>query len=95
MNEDTVKGTGQDIGGKIKETVGDITGDNSLKGEGLADQLSGKAQKAIGSVKEAISGDGGPTIEKFKQFARDRPFATVAAIGVVGVALLNTLRGKK
>jgi uncharacterized protein YjbJ (UPF0337 family) len=95
MNEDTLKGSGQDLAGKVKETAGNAIGDNSLKGEGLADQLAGKAQKAIGSVKELVAGDAGSTVDRFKQFARDKPFATAAAIGVVGIALLNTLRGRK
>lgn len=95
MNEDTLKGSGQDFFGKVKETAGDVTGDSSLKSEGIADQLSGQAQKVIGSVKEIVGGDAGPTLDRFKQFAREKPFATAAAIGVVGIALLNTLRGKK
>lgn len=95
MNEDTIKGTGHDVAGKIKETVGDVTGDHSLKGEGLADQLTGKAQKAVGTVKEMIDTGAQPMLDQFKQFAREKPFATAVAIGVVGVALLGSLRGKK
>ncbi len=34
------------------------------------------------------------TVTKATQFAKDRPWATAALAGVVGVALLNTLRGK-
>ena len=31
---------------------------------------------------------------KARQFATDRPWATAAAAGVIGLAILNTLRGK-
>ncbi len=97
MNEDTLKGTGKDVAGKLKETAGDVTGDSSLKAEGIADQLGGKARKVIGSVKDALGGDVAveSTLDKVKLFAREKPFATAAAIGVVGIALLNTLRGRK
>jgi ElaB/YqjD/DUF883 family membrane-anchored ribosome-binding protein len=33
-------------------------------------------------------------VNKAKQFAKDRPWATATLAGVVGVALLNTLRGR-
>jgi ElaB/YqjD/DUF883 family membrane-anchored ribosome-binding protein len=35
------------------------------------------------------------TVAKAKAFAKDRPWATAAAVGVIGMALLNTLRGKR
>jgi hypothetical protein len=42
-----------------------------------------------------VTGEAGSTVERFKQFAREKPFATATAIGIVGIALLNTLSGKK
>ncbi|WP_174274558.1 hypothetical protein [Sphingomonas bacterium] len=35
-----------------------------------------------------------PIVDQAKSFAKARPFATAALAGVIGVALLNTLRGK-
>lgn len=97
MNEDTIKGTGQDIAGKIKETAGDVSGDGSLQAEGITDQLSGQVRKVIGSVKDVLGGNAaaGSTLDRMKQFAREKPFATAAAAGVIGIAILNTLRGRK
>lgn len=99
MNEDTLRGTGNTLGGQVKETVGDVTGDRSLQTSGIVDQVKGAAQKTIGG----IAGDGTPgvsptidqTVGKAKQFAKDRPWATAALVGVVGIAILNTLRGKR
>ena len=34
------------------------------------------------------------TVDKAKTFARDRPWATAALVGVLGLAVINTLRGK-
>jgi ElaB/YqjD/DUF883 family membrane-anchored ribosome-binding protein len=45
-----------------------------------------------GSLKNAIGNN--PMASKATQFAKQRPWATAALAGVVGVALLNTLRGK-
>jgi uncharacterized protein YjbJ (UPF0337 family) len=55
MDENEIKGAAKDIGGKIKDGVGGLTGDESLQAEGKADQLSGKAQKLYGSAKDTIS----------------------------------------
>lgn len=79
MDTTIATGEGRDVTGKVKETVGNAIGDRELSREGLADQLGGKSQKAIGSA---------------RAFARERPFATAALAGVIGIALLNTLRGK-
>ena len=46
------------------------------------------------SATEQATAKVGPLADKAKQFAKDRPFATAALVGVVGMALLNTLRGK-
>jgi uncharacterized protein YjbJ (UPF0337 family) len=95
MNDDQLSGEGRDLTGKVKETAGDFTGNSSLQSEGLADQLQGKAQKAYGAATDALSGGVGPLVDQAKGFAQKRPFAAAALLGVVGLALLNTLRGKR
>ena len=86
MNATSLEGQGQDIGGNVKEAVGKVTGDRSLQGEGVADQITGNAKQAAGAAKDAAS--------KAKAFAKVRPWTAAAVIGVVGLAVLNTLRGK-
>ncbi len=93
MNTTTLKGEGQDLGGNIKEALGNATGNTSLQSEGVADQIAGNAKQLAGAAKDVFSNPG-PTIEKAKGFAQARPYATAALVGVVGLALLNTLRGK-
>ncbi|RVT82532.1 CsbD family protein [Rhodobacteraceae bacterium CCMM004] len=53
-NDDQVKGKAKDIGGKIKEEVGDATGNDKMKEEGQADQVEGKVQKGVGDIKDKI-----------------------------------------
>lgn len=80
MEATTLKGDGQVLGGGVKEAAGTLTGDQATVNAGRADQLTGRANQAIGAA---------------KGFAKDRPFAAAALAGVVGLAILNTLRGRR
>lgn len=46
------KGLKDKIAGKAKEVAGDVTGDNKLKAEGMAQQAVGKAKEVAGDIKE-------------------------------------------
>lgn len=94
MNIDSLEGTAGTFGGKIKETVGGAIGDRSLQADGVADQVGGTVQKAVGDAVEAVEDGIRPLIDTVRQFARERPFAAAAIAGVLGIALLNTLRGE-
>ena len=54
---------------------------------GLSAQISDFARKNVGQA--------GPLADKAKGFAKQRPAATAALVGVVGLAILNTLRGRR
>ncbi|MGB4228558.1 MAG: CsbD family protein [Candidatus Dechloromonas phosphoritropha] len=54
MNKDQVKGAAKDLGGKIQEEVGKLTGNKSQQAEGLKNQVKGKIQEQVGDLKEAI-----------------------------------------
>ena len=91
MNDDQVQGEVKDVVGKVEETAGDMTGDGELQRKGLLDQLAGKLQKLFGTVTEEAQ----PAADKVKKFAKERPVASAAVAGVIGLALLNTLRGRR
>ena len=59
-----------------------------------ADQLDGKTQKVYGEARDFVEGSVRPIVDYARQFARERPFAAAALGGVLGIALINTLRGK-
>ncbi|HUR82481.1 MAG TPA: CsbD family protein [Thermoanaerobaculia bacterium] len=40
------------IKGRVKQAVGDLTGDHSMRASGTKDKLKGKLQEAYGDVKE-------------------------------------------
>ena len=56
-DDDRVRGTANNLGGKIKEGLGKLTGDRSLESEGHMDQAKGKAQQALGDIKDALNPD--------------------------------------
>ncbi|OYX55890.1 MAG: CsbD family protein [Brevundimonas subvibrioides] len=54
-DNDRIEGAAKNMGGKIKEGVGNVTGDEKLKAEGKAEQVEGKIQNTIGGIKDAIN----------------------------------------
>ncbi|WEK56949.1 MAG: CsbD family protein [Candidatus Brevundimonas phytovorans] len=56
-DHDRIEGAAKNIGGKIKEAAGKVTGDEKLKAEGRADQVEGKVQNAVGGLKDTLRGD--------------------------------------
>lgn len=54
MDDDRVKGSAQNMKGKVKEAAGKMTGDAKLESEGRADQAGGKVRNAVGGVKDSI-----------------------------------------
>jgi len=54
MDKDRVKGTIDDAAGRAKRQVGEWTGDTNTQLEGAAQQVKGKAEKALGHVKDSI-----------------------------------------
>jgi uncharacterized protein YjbJ (UPF0337 family) len=56
MDKDRIEGSARQAKGAVKETVGKVTGDSKLQGEGKADKAAGKIQNAVGGVKDALRG---------------------------------------
>ncbi len=52
VDKDRVDGSAKNIGGKLKEGVGNVTGDSKMQTEGKADQAEGKIQNAVGGIKD-------------------------------------------
>ena len=50
---DKLKGATNEAIGKAKQGIGEATGSDRLQGEGVVQEVKGKAQKAVGDAKEA------------------------------------------
>jgi uncharacterized protein YjbJ (UPF0337 family) len=59
MNKDQVKGKLKNIGGKIQEEAGKVTGSSEQQAKGLSKQVEGKVQEKYGDIKEDITKDRG------------------------------------
>jgi uncharacterized protein YjbJ (UPF0337 family) len=78
MNIDKIAGEGTELKGRFKESLGNAAGDPGLRRDGVSDQLSGKARKSFGALRD---------------FVHDQPLAAAAIAGVIGFALLQGSRG--
>lgn len=54
---DEMKHNMEDMKGKAKEKIGDVTDNERLQAEGVADQASAKMKKAGDEVKDAFTDD--------------------------------------
>jgi uncharacterized protein YjbJ (UPF0337 family) len=60
---DKIRGTLEETKGNVKQGVGDLTGDDRLKGEGILDEAKGKAQNLLGDIKDKVE-DIGDDLER-------------------------------
>ncbi len=57
MATDDIKNTAQDLLGKAKEKIGDVTNNDKLEAEGKKDQAAANVKKAGNAVGDALKGD--------------------------------------
>jgi uncharacterized protein YjbJ (UPF0337 family) len=54
MNRDELEGKGDQLKGKIKQGVGDMTGNERMKDEGVADEAAGDVQEGFGRGRRKV-----------------------------------------
>jgi uncharacterized protein YjbJ (UPF0337 family) len=54
MNKDRIAGAAHIVKGAVKEKIGALLGDDSLKIDGQAEQVAGQIQKSVGGGKDAV-----------------------------------------
>ena len=59
MNRDELEGKARAMKGKAKQAAGDLTDDERLRNEGVADEALGRAQDDVGRARRKV----GETIE--------------------------------
>lgn len=80
MDQDRIEGTATNLGGKVKDAVGGMVGDNKTQAEGKADQISGQVQNAYGSAKDVV----GEQMDTLGNQVRDRPLGALLIAGGIG-----------
>lgn len=51
---DRVEGTAREFGGRVQETVGNVTGDTKSQAQGLYNQATGQAQQAAAQFSDVV-----------------------------------------
>jgi uncharacterized protein YjbJ (UPF0337 family) len=79
MDEDRVTGTAKNVGGKIEEGIGRMTGNAQTQLKGQARQVAGTAEDLYGQAKDAASG----VTDVVRKTIEERPYTAVAiALGL-------------
>ena len=83
MDEDRISGTARNVGGKIEEGVGRLTGDAKTQIQGKLDQAAGVAQDLYGQTAEAAR-DTAVTFDKWlRNTVETQPYTVaLAALGI-------------
>jgi len=71
-----VKGAARNIGGKIQDAVGGLTGDASVQAKGKMNQVSGRTQQTFGAAAEEI-----------REAITSKPLTAFAAFGAACLAI--------
>ena len=52
--KDKIKGTAQEVKGKVKEKAGEATGNRDLQDRGTVEKTGGKIQRKVGDIKKVF-----------------------------------------
>jgi uncharacterized protein YjbJ (UPF0337 family) len=90
MDENRIAGTAKNIGGKVEEGFGRVTGDTKSQVEGIANQAAGAAQDLYGQARDSAADaagavrDSAASLEKWLRHSIEtQPYTTaVVAVGI-------------
>ena len=54
MDMDRIRGTAQQVGGKLRDVAGQVTGDRGLRAEGIVDEVAGGVRNLYGQAKDGL-----------------------------------------
>ena len=75
MDENRIEGTAKDVGGKLQNAVGGLTGDTSTQARGTANQAAGQMQDTYGKV-----------VDQLQDLTHDQPLTVL--LSTLGIGLL-------
>lgn len=83
VDENRIEGAARNMGGKLQDAVGGLTGDTGTQARGKANQAAGTAQNALGSATDMASEWSGAVADA----AKDRPLTALLVALSVGYVL--------
>jgi uncharacterized protein YjbJ (UPF0337 family) len=54
MNKNQIKGTVQDLAGRVQEEAGKLLGSKTQQAKGILNQVTGKAEKRLGDMQDFV-----------------------------------------
>ena len=88
MDENRVEGTARNLGGKVQDAVGGLTGDQETQARGKVNQVRGNLQNTYGQAADQARDTAGDIAD----IVRSQPMTALLVAGGVGF-LLGLLRG--
>jgi uncharacterized protein YjbJ (UPF0337 family) len=76
VDENRIEGTARNVGGKIQDAVGAVTGDKETQARGQMNRVAGSAQDAYGQA-----------VDEVRSFASDQPVVALLSAMAVGVVI--------
>ena len=70
MNQDHARGKMDEVKGKAKNVVGDITGNHGTSAEGTVDRVKGAVKNAVGDLKDKAAAVGNEVKHKVEQLKK-------------------------
>jgi uncharacterized protein YjbJ (UPF0337 family) len=80
MDEDRIKGTAREWGGRAKEAMGSMAGDAKTQVEGRMNRMAGQAQNAYGRASDQMRDGAG----QLSDAIRDRPITALLVAAGIG-----------
>ncbi len=83
MDENRVKGTARNLGGKAEEAWGNVTGDARTQAEGAINQAAGAAQDVYGQTVDATRETASSFEKTLRRTIETQPYTSVfVALGI-------------
>jgi uncharacterized protein YjbJ (UPF0337 family) len=83
MDENRVEGTARNLGGKVQEGVGRVTGNARTQAEGLANQAAGAAQDFYGQAAETARETASGFEKALRHTIETQPYTSaLVAVGI-------------
>lgn len=83
MDENRVEGTARNVGGKVQEGFGRVTGDAKTQAEGVINQAAGRAQDLYGQTADAARQTASTFNDWLRNTVETQPYtAAIVALGI-------------
>jgi uncharacterized protein YjbJ (UPF0337 family) len=83
MDENRLEGTARNLGGKVQESVGRVTGDAKTQAEGIANQVRGQAQDLYGQAADTARDTATSLDSWLRETIETQPYTTtLVALGI-------------